>query len=86
MRLQYRSLSPKLLGEDYDNVGHAAFELARTAINKKLKKDPEGYGRPLHSPLQGLYKAKASDVRIVYYIEKSRHEVWVLMIGNRRDI
>lgn len=78
--------SPRLLSEDYDEVGHAAFEVARTAINKKLKVAPEGYGAPLRSPLQGLYKLKASHVRIVYHIEEKNHEVWVLMIGDRRDI
>src|SRR5579884_2439585 len=78
--------SPRLLSEDYDEVGHAAFEVARTAINKKLKLDPEGYGTPLRSPLRGLYKLKASHVRIVYHIEEKKHEVWVLMIGDRRDI
>lgn len=67
-------------------MGHAAFEVARTAINKKLKVDPEGYGAPLRSPLHGLYKLKASHVRIVYHIEEKKHEVRVLMIGARRDI
>lgn len=78
--------SPRLLREDYDEVGHAAFEVARTAINRKLKVDPAGYGASLRSPLQGLYKLKASHVRIVYHIEEKKHEVWVLMIGGRRDI
>lgn len=78
--------SPKLLSRDYDEVGHAAFEVARAAINKKLKTSPEEYGGTLRSPLQGLYKLKASHVRIVYHIERSRHEVWILMIGDRRDI
>lgn len=78
--------SPRLLSEDYYEVGHAAFEVARGAINKKLKVDPDGYGEPLRSPLQGLHKLKASHIRIAYHIEETKHEVWVLMIGNRRDI
>lgn len=78
--------SPRLLSEDYHAVGHAAFEIARTAIHKKLKVDPEGYGTTLRSPLQGLYKLKASHVRVVYHIEDGTREVWVLLIGARRDI
>src|SRR5437868_14981797 len=78
--------SPRLLSEDYGAVGHAAFELARAAIEKKLKLDPVGYGAPLRSPLQGLFKLKTSHVRIVYHVEAERHEVWTLMIGDRRDI
>lgn len=78
--------SPRLLSEDYDVVGHAAFEMAHAAIDKKLKVNPHGYGAPLHAPLHGLYKLKAGHVRIVYHIEDARHEVWILMIGSRRDI
>lgn len=78
--------SPRLLSEDYHEIGHAAFEAARTAINKKLTVDPEGYGATLRSPLQGLYKLKASHLRVVYHLEVARHEVWALMMGGRRDI
>jgi mRNA-degrading endonuclease RelE of RelBE toxin-antitoxin system len=76
----------RILVDDVKKVGHAALEIARAAIDKKLKLDPEKYGQRLHSPLHGLYKLKSSHVRIAYHIEKPRHEVWVLMIGNRRDI
>ena len=67
-------------------IGHAALQVARAAIDKKLKLDPEKYGQRLHSPLHGLYKLKASHVRIAYHIEQAAQEVWILMIGDRRDI
>jgi mRNA-degrading endonuclease RelE of RelBE toxin-antitoxin system len=76
----------RILSEDLKKIGHAALEVARGAIDKKLKVDPEMYGQRLHSPLHGLYKLKSSHIRIAYHVEKSRHEVWILMIGNRRDI
>jgi mRNA-degrading endonuclease RelE of RelBE toxin-antitoxin system len=75
-----------VLEEDVDEVGHAALALARTACEKKLAVDPEGYGAALHSPLHGLFKLKASHVRIAYHVETAAREVWVLMIGDRRDI
>lgn len=78
--------SRKLLTEDFHTVGHAAFQIARAAIEKKLTVDPQGYGTPLRSPLQGLYKLKASHIRIVYHVEPDTGEVWILMIGDRRDI
>lgn len=76
----------RILSEDLKKIGHAALEVARSTIDKKLKLDPEKYGQRLHSPLHGLYKLKSSDIRIAYHVEKARREVWVLMIGNRRDI
>jgi mRNA-degrading endonuclease RelE of RelBE toxin-antitoxin system len=76
----------RILAEDLKKIGRAALELARSAIDKKLKVEPERYGQRLHSPLHGLYKLKASHIRIAYHVEKARREVWVLMIGNRRDI
>jgi mRNA-degrading endonuclease RelE of RelBE toxin-antitoxin system len=76
----------RILSEDLKKIGHAALEVARAAIDKKLKLDPEKYGQRLHSPLHGLYKLKASHIRIVYHVEKTTREVWILMIGNRRDI
>lgn len=36
--------------------------------------------------MHGLFKLKASHLRIAYHIEKSAHEVWILMIGDRREI
>jgi mRNA-degrading endonuclease RelE of RelBE toxin-antitoxin system len=76
----------RILSEDLKKIGHAALEVARATIDKKLKLDPEKYGQRLHSPLHGLYKLKASHIRIAYHVEKATREVWVLMIGNRREI
>lgn len=75
-----------ILSDDLNRIGHAALEVARNTIDKKLKLDPEKYGQRLHSPLHGLYKLKSSDIRIAYHVEKARREVWVLMIANRREI
>ncbi|CAN5507799.1 hypothetical protein BH09GEM1_BH09GEM1_16180 [soil metagenome] len=75
-----------ILTDDIDEVGHAALALARTACEKKLAAAPEQYGAPLHHPLHGLRKLSVSHVRIAYHVEVESHEVWILMIGNRRDI
>lgn len=56
------------------------------AIDKKLKVSPEQYGDGLGPPLAGLYKLKASHIRVAYHLEKATHEVWVLMLGDRQDI
>lgn len=82
-RLRY---SARILADDIDDVGHAALVHARTACEKKLGAAPEQYGTPLHHPLHGLRKLSVSHVRIAYHVEREAHEVWILMIGSRRDI
>jgi mRNA-degrading endonuclease RelE of RelBE toxin-antitoxin system len=79
-------LAEAILTKDLAGIGHAALVVARGVIDKKLKVAPEQYGVRLHKPLHGLWKLKTSHVRIVYHVEVAAHEVWVLMIGARRDI
>ena len=76
----------RILKDDLEDVGHAAFETARKAIEKKLKVDPEQYGASLHDPLHQFRKLKSSQIRIVYRVNVEKAEVLILMIGNRRDI
>lgn len=78
--------SPRILSEDLPEIGHAAYEQAKKAIPKKLSKAPLEYGAPLHAPLHGLYKLSVGHVRVAYHVEDASHEVWVLMIGDRKAI
>ena len=80
------SYSPRVLEEDLPDVGHAAFRIARKAINKKLKIAPESYGENLHHPLHGFRKLKSSHIRIVYRVDVEAMRVLVLMIGDRKEI
>jgi mRNA interferase RelE/StbE len=76
----------KVLDADLRDVGHAAFDIAKKAIDKKLKLEPEKYGANLHHPLHGFRKLKTADIRIVYRVDAESSSVLILMIGNRRDI
>ncbi len=78
--------SARILDEDLEDIGHAAFEIARKAITKKLPVDPHQYGDGLRPPLGGIYKLKSAHVRVAYHIETAAHEVWVLMIADRNTI
>ena len=76
----------RILKDDLEVVGHAAFDIARKAIDKKLKVNPEQYGASLHDPLHQFRKLKSSQIRVVYRVNAAKAEVLILMIGNRRDI
>ena len=71
---------------DRHELSTSALDIARKAIDKKLKVDPQQYGEYLHRPLQGFYKLKTSAVRIVYHVDPEAREVWILAMGDRRDI
>jgi mRNA interferase RelE/StbE len=75
--------SPRILTDDLGEIGHAAYENAKKAIQKKLPVAPDQYGDGLGPPLEGIWKLKSSNVRVAYHIEESAREVWVLMIGDR---
>lgn len=76
----------RILKDDLDEVGYAAFQMARKAIDKKLKVAPDQYGAGLHDPLHPFRKLKASHIRIVYRVDPDAADVLILMIGDRRDI
>jgi mRNA-degrading endonuclease RelE of RelBE toxin-antitoxin system len=76
----------RILTDDLDDVGYAAFQMARKAIDKKLKVAPDQYGENLHDPLHPFRKLKASHIRIVYRVNPDEADVLILMIGDRRDI
>ncbi len=78
--------SQRIVDDDLREIGSDAYETAKRAIDKKLRVSPRQYGEGLRPPLTGLYKLKASHIRIVYHVEDSDHEVWVLMIADRRTI
>jgi mRNA-degrading endonuclease RelE of RelBE toxin-antitoxin system len=75
--------SPRILTEDLNDIGHAAYATARKAIQKKLPVAPDQNEDGLGPPLTGLWKLKSSHVRVAYHIEMSAREVWVLMIADR---
>ncbi len=76
----------RILEDDLDEVGYAAFQVAKKAIEKKLKIAPDQYGESLHDPLHAFRKLKSSHIRIVYKVDPEVGGVLILMIGDRRDI
>ena len=53
-------------------------------INNRLVVAPSLYGKPLRSPLNGLFKLRVGDYRVVF--ELRRNIIQVLIIGHRRDV
>jgi mRNA-degrading endonuclease RelE of RelBE toxin-antitoxin system len=76
----------RTVDDDARRIGHAGLAVAKDAILKKLATQPELYGEPLRAPLHPLRKLRVSHLRIVYYIDGDRREVWIVKIADRQEV
>ena len=54
-------------------------------IRKKLTTKPKENGAPLGKDFAGLWKLRVGEYRIIYEIEQDRVQVYVILVGFRRD-
>lgn len=57
----------------------------RKVLEKKLSRDPEGYGLPLRGSLAGFWKHQFGNHRIVYRIYPQHRLVAVCSVGARKQ-
>ncbi|MEK6683831.1 MAG: type II toxin-antitoxin system RelE/ParE family toxin [Nitrospirota bacterium] len=76
---------PLIWREDFKRIDRSQQQRLIRTIEKKLGTRPDQYGRPLAGSLQGYWKLKVGEYRIVYRIERQEVVVYVLTIGFRRD-
>jgi len=59
-----------------------------TIIEEELSQDPFSSSKikPLHGKLEGFYRYKEGDLRIIYKVEKEQLTVYIYEIGPRGDI
>jgi len=82
----YAVLIDKLVfKEDFKDIDKSGQLKIIKAIRKKLTTNPELYGQPLKRDLQGLWKLRVGQYRVVYRIEKDKILVYVVKVGFRRD-
>ncbi|HWK89235.1 MAG TPA: type II toxin-antitoxin system RelE/ParE family toxin [Longimicrobium sp.] len=66
-------------------LGRSAAAEIITQVEKKLTRDPAGYGDRLHGELVDYYKLRVSGFRVVYKIIDERVWVVVLAVGKRNE-
>ena len=81
--IQYHSL---VLKEDVKNIPKEHIKRIVKAINKKLKNDPEGFGKPLLHELKGYFRLRIGFYRVIYRIEKEKVIVFIINIALRRNL
>lgn len=70
-----------VIKEDIPKLSHTAKIQIQKAIEQRLVRYPEIYGRPLRRSLKGYRKLRMGDYRVIFRIEKNK--VKIFMIGHR---
>ena len=82
MEIRYSiAFHPAVTKYDIPRLDSKWKEIVKKAIRSKLATRPEIYGKPLRQTLKHLYKLRAGDYRIIYFIEKAR--VIIVAIAHR---
>lgn len=74
---------PLVLREDVPALNRDIKDRIRRAIEARLTRAPQDYGKPLRGTLQAYWSLRVGDYRVIYRIEPPF--VKVLQIANRRD-
>ena len=78
-------IHPLVWEEDFTRLDSQARVRITKAIRSKLTTHPNEFGKPLSGPLQGYWRLRVGDYRVIYRIEQNRLVVLVIKVGMRRD-
>jgi mRNA interferase RelE/StbE len=71
--------------EDVKNLDWSINNRLKKVLTKKLAIDPQGYGLPLRSPLNLLWKHEFAAHRVIYRIYEDKQLVVVCAVGPRKQ-
>lgn len=74
---------PAVAREDISALNRDVRDRIRKAIEARLTRAPQEYGKPLGGNLRAYWSLRAGDYRVVYRIESSL--VRIIQIAHRRD-
>jgi len=74
-----------VLKKDFKKIDISDQRRLIRAIRKKLATKPRKYGEPLSGDFAGLWKLRVGQYRIIYKVEQDRIQVYVIIVGFRRD-
>ena len=74
---------PDVPSEDISVLNGDVRARIRKAIESRLTRAPQDYGKPLMGNLSGYWSLRVGDYRVIYRIEAK--EVRIIQIAHRRD-
>jgi len=77
--------SPEVLDE-ISKLPSSIKSKLKSAIEKKLTRDPLAFGKPLRYSLKGARRLRVDDYRVIYKVSESERKVIIIQIGHRREV
>ncbi len=74
-----------VLEKDFKGIDKSDQKRIVRAIRSKLTTKPKEFGEPLSGIFTGLWKLRVGRYRIIYEIEEKKVQVYVIIVGFRRD-
>ncbi len=82
----YKVVIDELVFEkDIKKISQADKQRIFRAIRNKLTTNPQEFGEPLRGEFSSLWKLRVGPYRIIYKIEQKKIQVYVIIIGYRRN-
>ncbi len=78
-------IDERVFSEDFEKINKPDQQKIIKAIRDKLTLEPEKYGHPLNGNLNGLWKLRVGQYRVIYNIKKREVIVYVAKVGFRRN-
>ena len=78
------SYHPAVKTEDLPPIPHNMRARIRTAIERRLMREPVKYGDPLKRSLSGYRKLRVGDYRVIYKVDNQT--IIILKIGHRKEV
>ncbi|MDZ4164031.1 MAG: type II toxin-antitoxin system RelE/ParE family toxin [Smithellaceae bacterium] len=75
---------PAVQVDDLPLIDRRTKDRLRKAVEERLATAPQDYGEPLRKSLQGYWKLRVGDYRVVFKVVAS--EVWILGIRHRKAV
>ena len=80
----YRILYHEDARRELERLSREAQRRIMKAVEERLSRSPEMYGKPLRFSLKGLWSLRTGDYRVIYQVEDE--EVIIVRIGHRREV
>jgi mRNA interferase RelE/StbE len=77
---------PEIKTKDLPGVPKNIQGRIRKAIEDRLLENPVSAGKPLRQSLKGHRKMRVGDYRVIYRVDEDTNNIFILIIGNRKDV
>lgn len=79
-------LEERVIKKDIPKLPKVIKQRMQTFVEQKLVEDPILFGKPLKYDWRNHYSARIGDYRIVYRVEKSENQVFIVAMQHRKDV